>query len=215
LVLLGPPGVGKGTQAAEVQRRTGFPHISTGEMLREAMRNGSALGTRVRAVVERGDLVPDDVMGDLVEDRLEKPDARDGFLLDGFPRTPAQADRLEWILGGEGLRLDGVVNLAVPEPEIVDRLTGRRVCSSCGALYHVRTKRPRAEGICDLCGGALKERSDDRREAIEARLRAYHEQTEPLIVRYRNAGLLITIDGRGTPEEVFARLSAALPGLGR
>ncbi len=214
LVLLGPPGVGKGTQAAAIRETARVPHISTGEIFRAAMRDGSALGRRVRAMVERGDLVPDDLVGDLVEERLGRPDGRAGFLLDGFPRTIVQADRLDRILGAQGVRLDAVVNLSVPEPEIVERLSGRRVCASCGALYHTRSSRPRVEGVCDDCGGALQERSDDRPEAVAERLRVYGEQSAPLVARYQKSGLLRTVDGRGRPDEVLARIVAAVPVLG-
>ena len=213
LVLFGPPGVGKGTQAAALEKRTGLPHISTGDILRAAMKEGSPLGERVRAVVERGDLVPDDLVGALVEERLGRPEARRGFILDGFPRTLAQAERLDRILAGRGLTIDSVVNLSVPEPEIIDRLTGRRVCASCGALYHVRYSPPSVEGVCDRCGGTLRGRSDDTREAITERLRVYHEQTAPLIARYQKAGVLLTVDGRGRPEEIMARIAAVVPAL--
>lgn len=214
LVLFGPPGVGKGTQAAALERRAGIPHISTGEILRAAMRDGAPLGRDVRGMVERGELVPDDLVAALVEGRLSRPEAGRGFLLDGFPRTVAQADRLDQMLLERGLALDGVINLSVPEPEIIDRLTGRRVCASCGALYHVRYGPPRVEGVCDVCGGMLRQRSDDTREAITERLRAYHEQTAPLVARYQKAGLLITVDGRGRPEEVLARIASLVPALG-
>jgi adenylate kinase len=213
LVLLGPPGVGKGTQAASLEKRTGIPHISTGEILREAMRGGAPLGVEVRASVERGELVPDDLVAALVEERLDRPEAARGFLLDGFPRTVAQADRLDRMLAERGLTLDGVVNLSVPEPEIIDRLTGRRVCGSCGTPYHVRYSPPRVEGMCDKCGGALRTRSDDTRAAITERLRVYHEQTAPLIARYQEAGLLLTVDGRGRPDEVLARITSLVPAL--
>ena len=213
LVLFGAPGVGKGTQAAEIRRRAGLPHISTGDMLRQAMKDGSPLGRRVRDVVERGDLVPDALIGEIMEERLSRPDARLGFLLDGFPRTAPQADLLDRVLAARGQRLDGVINLEVPEAEIVERLAGRRVCGSCGATYHVRFNRPRAEGVCDACGGRLVQRPDDREEAIVGRLRAYREQTRPLEERYQKVGLLLTVDGRGTPDEVYGRIVVAVPGL--
>jgi adenylate kinase len=212
-VLFGAPGVGKGTQAAEIQRRAGLLHISTGDMLRQAMKDGSPLGTRVRDVVERGDLVPDALIGEIMEERLSRPDARAGFLLDGFPRTAAQADLLDRLLAARGQSLDGVINLDVPEGEILERLTGRRVCGACGATYHVRFNRPRVEGVCDACGGALSQRPDDREEAIVERLRAYRRQTRPLVERYGRAGLLRTVDGRGTPDEVYGRITVAVPGL--
>jgi adenylate kinase len=213
IVLFGPPGVGKGTQAEAIRRRTGVPHVSTGDMLREAVRTGTPVGGRVREILERGDLVSDDVVEALVEERLSRPDARDGFLLDGYPRTMGQADYLDALLARQGRSLDAVISLIVAEPEIVDRLTGRRVCAACGALYHVRHRPPRREGICDVCGGALRQRNDDTREVILERLRHYQEQTAPVIARYEAAGLLIRIDGSGRPEDVLERIAAAVPVL--
>jgi adenylate kinase len=182
-------------------------------MLRAAMKAGTPPGLQARAIVERGGLVPDDLVGAMMRERLEQADARDGFLLDGFPRTQAQADLLDAILAERGQRLDRVINIVVPEPEILDRLTGRRVCGRCGATFHVRYNRPRAEGRCDACGGELRQRPDDAEAAIAERLRQYGEQTAPLIARYQKAGVLLTVDGRGRPEEVFGRIAAALPGL--
>jgi adenylate kinase len=213
LVLFGAPGVGKGVQAAEILKRAPVPHISTGEMLRAAMKAGTPLGRQAAAVVERGGLVPDALVGEMMEERLAAPDARDGFLLDGFPRTAAQADLLARVLSRRGQALDRVINIVVPEPEILDRLTGRRVCASCGATFHVRYNRPRVEGVCDACGGALRQRSDDREETIAERLRVYHEQTAPLIARYQREGVLMTVDGRGRPDQVFERIAAGVPGL--
>jgi len=214
LVLLGAPGVGKGTQAAEITKRVGLAHISTGDLLRAAIRDGSPLGRRVAAIVERGELVPDDLVGEVMAGRLSRPDAAGGFLLDGFPRTVAQADLLDRILAERGQALDRVIGIEVPEPEIFDRLTGRRSCARCGAVYHVRYGRPRVEGVCDRCGGELRQRSDDTERVIGERLRAYREQTAPLIARYQKAGLLLTVDGRGRPGEVFGRIAAGIPGLG-
>jgi adenylate kinase len=211
LVLLGAPGVGKGTQAVAISTRTGLAHISTGDMFRVAMRGGSPLGQRVSAAVARGELVPDDVVGEMMEQRLTQADARKGFLLDGFPRTVGQADLLDRILEARGQSLDRVVNIVVPEPEIIDRLTGRRVCGACGANFHVRYKRPRVTGVCDTCGGPLTQRSDDTQESIAERLLAYHVQTAPLIARYQKSGALLTVDGRGRPEEVFDRIAQAFP----
>jgi adenylate kinase len=210
LVLLGAPGVGKGTQAVETRVRYGLPHIATGDMLRAAMADGSPLGQKVRAIVERGDLVPDPVIDEIMEERLARPDARGGFLLDGFPRTLVQAEYLDALLSRRGQKLDRVINIEVPEPEIVDRLSGRRVCGSCGATYHVRFSRPRRDGLCDACGGALRQRADDATEAVAERLQIYHARTVPLIELYRRAGLLLTIDGHGTPAEVSARIDAGL-----
>ncbi len=213
LVLLGAPGVGKGTQAAEITRRIGLLHISTGDLLRTAIREGAPLGRQVAAIVERGELVPDALVGAVMEERLSRPDAADGFLLDGFPRTVAQADLLDGILATRGQELDRVISIEVAEPEILDRLTGRRSCGRCGAVFHVRYNRPAVEGICDRCGGPLRQRSDDTERVIAERLRAYREQTAPLILRYQKAGLLLTVDGRGRPAEVFDRIAAAVPGL--
>ena len=213
LVLLGAPGVGKGTQAAEISRRTGLPHISTGDLLRAAIRDGSPLGRRVAAIVERGELVPDGLVAEVMEERLARPDAADGFLLDGFPRTVAQADLLDSILAKRGQALDRVIGIEVPEAEIVDRLAGRRSCGHCGATYHVRYNRPKVDGVCDRCGSELRQRPDDVEAAIAQRLKAYREQTAPLVARYRKTGRLVEIDGRGTPDEVFGRIAAVVTGL--
>ncbi len=213
LVLLGAPGVGKGTQAAEISRRTGLPHISTGDLLRAAIRDGSPLGRRVAAIVERGELVPDGPVAEVMEERLARPDAADGFLLDGFPRTVAQADLLDRILAKRGQALDRVISIEVPEAEIVDRLAGRRSCGHCGATYHVRYNRPKVDGVCDRCGSELRQRPDDVEAAIAQRLKAYREQTAPLVARYRKTGRLVEMDGRGTPDEVFGRIAAVVTGL--
>jgi adenylate kinase len=213
LVLLGAPGVGKGTQAAEISRRTGLPHISTGDLLRAAIRDGSPLGRRVAAIVERGELVPDGLVAEMMEERLARPDAADGFLLDGFPRTVAQADLLDRILAKRGQALDRVIGIEVPEAEIVDRLEGRRSCGHCGATYHVRYNRPKVDGVCDRCGSELRQRPDDAEAVIAQRLKAYREQTAPLVARYRKTGRLVEIDGRGRPDEVFGRIAAVVTGL--
>ncbi|HXH27635.1 MAG TPA: adenylate kinase [Candidatus Polarisedimenticolia bacterium] len=215
LVLFGAPGVGKGTQAARIRQRVGLTHIASGDMLREAMRQATESGERIRAIVEAGGLVPDELVGEMIEERLGRPDTRNGFLLDGFPRTVPQADLLDRILASRGVALDAVVNIVVPEADIVGRLAGRRVCPGCGATYHVRSQPPRAEGVCDVCGSGLDRRGDDQEASVLRRLRTYHEQTEPLVERYERAGLLRTVDGRGSVDEVYGRIVKAVPGLAR
>src|SRR3989442_2762195 len=172
LVLMGAPGVGKGTQAAEITRRVGLPHISTGDLLRAAIRDGSPLGRKVAPIVERGDLVPDALIGEVMEERLAREDAEGGFLLDGFPRTVAQADLLDRILARRGQALDRVISIEVPEPEIIERLVGRRLCGGCGATYHVRYHPPEVYGIFARCGGELARLPVDTDVASSGRLRA-------------------------------------------
>ncbi len=213
LVLFGAPGVGKGTQAVEIRRRSGIAHISTGDMLRAAIKEGTPAGLKARSIVEQGGLVPDEVVGDLIEERLDRPDTKAGFLLDGFPRTVRQADRLDTILKGRGQVLDRVINIDVPEEEIIVRLAGRRTCAACGRTFHVRFTPPREDGICDGCGSQLVQRADDTEAAIERRLRTYAAETAPLLDRYGDAGVLLKVDGTGRPEVVYARIVAALPGL--
>jgi adenylate kinase len=213
LVLLGAPGVGKGTQAAAIAGRVGLPHISTGDLLRTAIREGAPLGRKVAAIVERGELVPDALIGEVVEERLSRKDATRGFVLDGFPRTLGQADLLDRYLSGRGQSLDRVILIEVPEPVIIERLAGRRFCDRCGATYHARYSPPKVEGICDRCGAELRQRPDDVEAVIAERLKAYRDQTAPLVTRYRNAGRLVPIDGTGRPEEVFGRIAAGVPGL--
>jgi adenylate kinase len=210
LVLFGAPGVGKGTQAQGLQKRLGAPHISTGDMLRAAIREGTPLGIQARAIVERGELVPDALVSALVAERLARPDVRDGFLLDGYPRTVRQAADLDAALAGRGAAVDVVVNLEVPPAEIVERLAGRRSCPSCGATYHVRFQPPRAGDRCDACGGTLTQRLDDAADVVQGRLRVYEAQTAPVLEHYRGRGLLVDVDGRGTPEEVAARIVEAV-----
>ncbi|HKB06883.1 MAG TPA: adenylate kinase [Candidatus Polarisedimenticolia bacterium] len=213
LVLLGAPGVGKGTQADAIAARLGVPHISTGDLLRAAIREGSPLGRMVASIVERGELVPDALIGEVVEERLSRKDAERGFILDGFPRTLTQADLLDRFLAGRGEVLDRVILIEVPEPVIVERLAGRRFCDRCGATYHVRFSPPKVDEICDRCGAALRQRPDDAEAVIAERFRAYRDQTAPLVARYRNAGRLVPIDGQGRPEEVLGRIAVAVPGL--
>ncbi len=210
LLLFGAPGVGKGTQAAEMQERHGVQHISTGDMLRSAIRNGTPQGIQAKSIVERGELVPDALISEMIGTRLRQEDVQEGFVLDGFPRTVAQAEYLDTTLAAAGRSLDGVINIAVPAAEIEARLTGRWVCGTCGANYHVRFRQPRASGRCDVCGGALVQRQDDTLEVIRGRLRVYGAQTAPVLEHYRRLGLLIEVDGCGRPEDVAARIEAAV-----
>lgn len=209
-VLLGPPGVGKGTQAKRLSQVLGIPQISTGDMLRAAVAQGTPLGQKAKAQMESGGLVSDDVVIGLIRERLQAPDARSGFLLDGFPRTRAQAEALDEMLAGMGKRLDAVLHLTLEDEEIVRRLSGRRLCPSCGAIFHVVYNPPKAEGICDHCGGGLVQRADDQPEVIRERLRVYAEQTEPLVDYYRQLPGYRRISAEGRPEQVEALLLHAL-----
>jgi len=210
LVLLGPPGAGKGTQAAALKERLGIPHVSTGDMLRGAIAAGSEVGVRAKAVVEAGHLVPDDLMAKMVEERLSAPDAASGFLLDGYPRNLEQAMALEAILAGLATHLDKVVYLTAGDEELVRRLSGRRTCGTCGASYHLATARPKVPGVCDACGGALEQRSDDSEEVILRRLGVYRESTAPLVAHYSESGLLLEVDALGRVAEITRRIVEAL-----
>ncbi|BCV23124.1 adenylate kinase [Moorella sp. Hama-1] len=210
LVLLGPPGAGKGTQAAAISQRLAIPHISTGDMFRAAIREGTPLGRRAEAYLKEGGLVPDEVTVGLVQERLEQPDCRAGFLLDGFPRTVAQAEALDAWLAGRGEKLDAVIDIEVPRDDLLERLTGRRVCPRCGATYHVRYNPPAAAGKCDACGGELIQRADDTEETVSKRLDVYTRQTSPLIAYYRQRGLLREIDGSQAIPAVTLAVGQAL-----
>lgn len=216
VVFLGPPGAGKGTQAARLSTKYGLPKVSTGDMLREAVAAGNELGERVGAIMEAGELVPDDTMAAVVEQRLARPDCEGGAILDGYPRTVRQAELLEGIatrtsLGG----VDLVLLLSVPEQELVRRLSGRRVCAECGANYHVEFNPPAREGVCDRCGGELRQRGDDTEDAIRERLRVYREQTGALAGHYRAGDTLHEVDGRGDIDDVFRRVDAVVSGAVR
>ena len=210
---MGPPGVGKGTQAEQMQKLLGVPHVSTGNILRAAMgQQGSPLGEKVRSFVETGRLVPDGLMGDLIGERLERKDAANGFILDGFPRTLQQVSILEDVLSRLGLALDRVLMLVAPEAEIVRRLSGRRTCPSCGSVFHVESRPPAVPGVCDACGAALVQRPDDTEAVIRDRMKVYADQTVPVAAAYRARGILVEIDGLGDVDDVGARLRS---GLGR
>ena len=208
---MGPPGVGKGTQAVRLKDHLGVPHVSTGDLLREAMKEGTPLGKKAREFVEQGQLVPDDLIGDLMAERLAQRDAAEGFLLDGFPRTVEQVVILDRVLEGLGVELDRAFILVAPEEEIVRRLSGRRVCPADGSVYHVDSNPPKAAGVCDTCGNALVQRPDDTEEVIRKRLEVYAGQTLPVADAYRERNLLTEIDGTGTPaDEVFGSLKEDL-----
>jgi adenylate kinase len=210
VVLMGPPGVGKGTQAKTLEERTGFPHISAGDILRHAVRIGTPVGRRVRPYVESGKLVPDDLMGDLIGERLAGEGGAKAFILDGFPRTLEQVAILDRILGRLGLEVDRVCILTAPEEEIVRRLSGRRTCPSCGAVYHLESRPPASPGVCDRCSSALVQRPDDSENVIRERLRVYARETLPVADAYRRRSLLQEVDGTGEPQAVLARLEGCL-----
>lgn len=211
LVFLGPPGAGKGTQAVRVSRQQGMPHVSTGDILREAVAKGTGLGRKAKGYMDSGKLVPDDLVNDLVAERLAQGDCARGFLLDGFPRTLVQGEALDATLEAMGTSLDAVVNFDVAEAELVRRLTGRRVCTKCGANYHVETLRPKKSGVCDRCGNQLVQRVDDSPETAKKRLEVYRRQTAAdLIDFYRGRELLRTVDANAGIEEVYARVQAVL-----
>ena len=206
LIFLGPPGAGKGTLAAEVAALYGIPHISTGDIFRAAIREGTPLGVKVKAIIDSGALVGDDVTIELVRERLSKEDAQGGFILDGFPRTIAQAEALAGIAD-----IDSAVNFDISDADVISRLSGRRVCKNCGKSYHIENMKPKKEGTCDDCGGELYTRDDDREEAIKKRLEVYREQTAPLIAYYGERGRLKDIDARPPAHEVLELFKAAFP----
>jgi adenylate kinase len=210
LILLGPPGSGKGTQAKILLEDLGVPQISTGDMLREAVKNGTPLGQEAKGFMDRGGLVPDAVIIGLVRERLRMPDCAKGYILDGFPRTLAQAEALQVTLEGLGQGLDRVLSLEVPDEELIGRIAGRRTCRKCGAMYHVRFSPSRSEGICDACGGETYQRGDDLEETVRRRLEVYAEQTAPLIRYYDAQGLLRRISGIGKIGEITARMRQGL-----
>jgi adenylate kinase len=214
LVFLGAPGVGKGTQAERIASRFHVPKISTGDILREAVRNKTALGLEAKHCMDQGRLVPDAVVVGIVREKLAEPVCATGFVLDGFPRTRPQAEELSRMLQERGRKLDRVINFLVPREEVVRRLSGRRSCGKCQAVYQVDFAPPKRPGLCDRCGGELTQRSDDRKDTVEARLQVYEEQTAPLIEFYREQGLLSELDGSGSIDKVHERLLALLTSRG-
>lgn len=212
LILLGPPGVGKGTQAKLLIDRFGIPQISTGDILRAAVKELTPMGIKAKGFMDSGALVPDEVVIGIVEERLAQPDCQKGFILDGFPRTVPQADALGQVLAGMNKNIDHVVSLSVDKAELLKRLTGRRACSKCGAGYHLDFAPPAAAGTCDACGGELFQREDDKEETILNRLAVYEAQTAPLISYYRGAGLVRSVDGLGSVEGIQSEIVAILQG---
>jgi adenylate kinase len=210
LILLGPPGAGKGTQAERISDIYNIPPISTGDIFRENLKEGTELGLKAKEYMDRGELVPDKGVIDIVEDALSKPDKENGFILDGFPRTVAQADALKEMLQKMDRPLDRVLNIAVPDQVVIERLTARRTCRSCGTVYHLLFNPPQQEGICDQCGGELYRRDDDSEETVMARLEEYRAKTQPLIDYYREEGLLRDVEGSAGMEEVLEAIRAIL-----
>lgn len=207
LLVFGRQGAGKGTQATRLAQRYGIPHISTGDMLRAAVREGTELGQQAKAVMDAGQLVSDDIMLGLIAERLAQPDAAPGWLLDGFPRTAEQAAGLLAMVGEDGIDL--AINLEVPEDVVVERISSRRVCSNCGAIYSVQSP-PTVPDVCDNCGAAVVQRDDDTEESVRKRLAIYNEQTEPLLSLFEDKGLLVTVDGVGEPDAISDALVAAI-----
>ncbi len=210
LILLGPPGAGKGTQAKQLVDRFGIPQISTGDILRGAVKEGTPMGVKAKGFMDAGGLVPDEVVVGIVRERLQKQDCANGFILDGFPRTVPQADALKETLGELGKDLDSVVSLEVDAEALVERLTGRRTCKDCGRGFHVKFDPPRESKKCDACGGELIQRDDDKEETIRQRLQVYDDQTSPLVAYYREQGLLKAVDGMLAMDAVQEKILAAV-----
>lgn len=213
IILLGPPGAGKGTQAQRLQQERGMVQLSTGDMLRAAVASGSDLGKKAKGIMERGELVPDELMVGLIEDRIAQPDCARGFILDGFPRTQAQAEALDRMLTTSGAKLDRVVEMEVDEAALTERIVGRFSCAKCGVGYHDKFKRPKVEGVCDVCGNKeFTRRKDDNAETVKTRMAAYRAQTEPLLPYYGTRGVLRKVDGMAPMDTVYRQISAVLAG---
>jgi len=211
LILLGPPGAGKGTQAQRLQERRGLLQLSTGDMLRAAVRAGTPVGREVDVIMKRGDLVPDDIVVSIIADRTAEPDARKGFILDGFPRTVAQAEALDRVLAKRNMHLDAVIEMRVDDSALVERITGRFTCAKCGAGYHDKFKQPKITGICNVCGSKeFTRRADDQAETVKSRLDAYNRQTAPLLPYYRKRGILSQVDGMADFDKVTQQIEAVL-----
>ena len=212
LILLGPPGAGKGTQARRLMERYGIPQLSTGDMLRKAVADGTELGLAASDVMKRGDLVSDDIIIAMIAERIDAEDCRAGFILDGFPRSHAQAEALDAMLASRSIALDRVIEMRVDDEALVARLTGRFTCANCGAGYHEVFNRPAVDGVCDVCGGReFLRRADDNEETVRSRLEVYHGQTAPLLPYYASSGVLAPVDGMAAIDDVTAEIFALLP----
>jgi adenylate kinase len=211
IILLGPPGAGKGTQAKRIEERDGLIQLSTGDMLRAAIKAGTEVGRRAKPIMDAGKLVPDEVLIAMIAERIDQPDCHNGFILDGFPRTEPQAEALDAMLAERKKRLDHVIEMKVDEAALVERITGRFTCAKCGASYHDRFSRPKVDGVCDVCGSTeFTRRADDNAETVKARLKAYREQTAPILPYYQGKGVLVTVDGMAAIDEVTRQIEAIL-----
>ena len=210
IIMLGAPGAGKGTQAIRISSEYGIPHISTGDIFRANIKNGTELGKKAKAYMDQGLLVPDELTVDLVMDRLTRPDCSKGYILDGFPRTIPQAQALDKALAGRGEALDYAIDVDVPDEDIVDRMSGRRSCTGCGATYHIKYNPSKKGELCEVCGEKLVLREDDHPETVQKRLDVYHEQTQPLIDYYANQGIMKKVDGTQDMDDVFAAIESIL-----
>jgi adenylate kinase len=212
LVLLGAPGAGKGTQAKKLIEKYKIPQISTGDILRKAVADGTPLGKEAKVIMDKGELVPDKIVLGLVEDRVKQPDCKNGFILDGFPRNTAQAEALDRLLTNMGMPLDSALSVDVPKDDLMKRLTGRRTCKSCQQMYNVYYSPPKKDGVCDKCGGELFQRGDDKEETIKKRLDVYDAQTAPLMDYYKKKGIVKSVMGVGSIDEIFNKVCAVLAG---
>lgn len=210
LILLGAPGAGKGTQAKLLKEKFSIPQISTGDILRKAVKDQTQVGVEVQSFMQAGNLVPDELVINLIKERIKEEDCQDGFILDGFPRTQVQAGKLTETLGAMGIEIDAVFEFSVDNKALVERLTGRRTCADCGAMFHETARKPKVEGKCDQCGGILFQRDDDKRETIINRLEIYKQETQPLIKYYKQQGRLKTVEGQGDVQKVFSQVCSLI-----